>query len=318
LTWALIAHLKAPRHYEACKGLGTLHYYQIPVNQGFVHRLNIKTLTQALLIAIHPYSFPIHVITLTRLAYLPNLYQTWVYNNVKESDCNVPSDSMRKAIFDWLFPSYCVQCQSPIDASLGLCKYCLDDLPLFDLTKNTNLLHRPDIIEMFPNCEFDKLFACAFYQSPFELWLKQLKFNNQIYYKKALQQVIKKQLTQIFLDNASLPDTFVILPLHKSRFLNRGFNQVTQVWQPCLAEFASLSNALVRNKKTQAQSELSKAKRVKNLKNAFLCTEDMRGKTVAIIDDIMTTGATLNAATDALKQAGAKQVWAFTTCLTPI
>ena len=44
----------------------------------------------------------------------------------------------------------------------------------------------------------------------------------------------------------------------------------------------------------------------------------MSGKTVAIVDDIMTTGATLNAATQALKKAGAKQVWAFTTCLTPI
>ncbi|MEH6818178.1 MAG: phosphoribosyltransferase family protein, partial [Pseudoalteromonas distincta] len=82
--------------------------------------------------------------------------------------------------------------------------------------------------------------------------------------------------------------------------------------------YAPLNNVLIRNKKTQAQSELSKAKRIKNLKNAFICTEDMGGKTVAIVDDVMTTGATLNAATHALKQAGAKHVWAFTTCLTPI
>ena len=94
-----------------------------------------------------------------------------------------------------------------------------------------------------------------------------------------------------------LPDIFIILPLHKSRFITRGFNQVSQVWRPCLDNYAPLSNVLIRNKKTQAQSELSKAKRIKNLKNAFICTEDMGGKTVAIVDDVMTTGATLNAAT---------------------
>ncbi|GAA59712.1 competence protein F [Pseudoalteromonas sp. BSi20652] len=225
---------------------------------------------------------------------------------------------MTKAIFDWLFPSYCVQCENIINASQGLCDYCLEDLPLFDLSKQTNLLHRPDIVEMFPNCEFEQLFACAFYQPPFEVWLKQLKFNNQIHYKKALQQIIKKQLIQFFNSTPKQPDAFVILPLHKSRFLNRGFNQVSQVWQPCLGNYVPLSNVLVRNKKTQAQSDLSKAKRIKNLKNAFICKEDMSGKIVAIVDDVMTTGATLNAATSALKQAGAKQVWAFTTCLTPI
>ncbi|MEI8705342.1 ComF family protein [Pseudoalteromonas sp. B62] len=225
---------------------------------------------------------------------------------------------MNKAIFNWLFPAYCVQCQCIINASLGLCEHCLEDLPLFNLNEHTNLLHRPDIVEMFPNCEFDMLFACAFYQPPFEHWLKQLKFNNQIHYKKALQQVIKKQLVQLFAQSQNLPDAFVILPLHKNRFFDRGFNQVSQVWYPCLTNYLPLSNVLIRDKKTQAQSKLSKAKRMKNLKNAFICTQDMRGKAVAIVDDVMTTGATLNAATHTLKQAGAKQVWAFVTCLTPI
>ncbi|ALS34386.1 MULTISPECIES: ComF family protein [Pseudoalteromonas] len=225
---------------------------------------------------------------------------------------------MKHAFINWLFESHCVLCQSPVPAALGLCEYCLEDLPLFDLSEQKNLLYRPDIIEMFPNCEFDKLFACAFYQPPFEQWLKQLKFNNQIHYKNALQQVITKQLSTFFTPDYPLPDTFIILPLHKSRFFQRGFNQVTQVWQPCLSSFNLLSDSLLRNKKTHAQSKLTKAKRVKNLKDAFICTADMSGKTVAIVDDIMTTGATLNAATQALKQAGAKQVWAFTTCLTPI
>ena len=225
---------------------------------------------------------------------------------------------MQHSFFNWLFPSYCVQCQGVISAQEGLCDYCLADLSVFDLNKHSNLLHRPDIVEMFPHCEFDKLFACAFYQPPFEHWLKRLKFNNQIHYKKALQQVIKKQLT-IFTNKQHLAAAvFIILPLHKSRFFSRGFNQVTQVWQPCLSSFKVLNNVLIRNKNTSAQSQLSKTKRIKNLQQAFSCTTNLEGKTVVIIDDIMTTGATLNAATLSLKEAGAKQVWAFTTCLTPL
>lgn len=225
---------------------------------------------------------------------------------------------MELTLSDWFFPSYCVLCHTQINAKLGLCQYCLDDLPLLDLAEHDNLLCRPDIVEMFPNCEFDKLFACAFYQPPFERWLKQLKFNNQIHYKKALQQIIAKQLAIFFTNHTDQPDIFAILPLHKSRFLHRGFNQVSQVWQPCLHGLNCTHNLLIRSKKTSAQSTLTKAKRVKNLKNAFSCNQDIRGKTVVIIDDVMTTGATLNAATNTLRNAGAKQVWAFTTCLTPI
>ncbi|MBQ4834334.1 ComF family protein [Pseudoalteromonas sp. MMG010] len=222
------------------------------------------------------------------------------------------------AIINWFFPSSCVQCHSPIKHCAALCDYCLEDLPLFNLAEHTNLLQRPDIYEMFPNCEFDSLFSCAFYQPPFDYWLKKLKFNNKIHYKVALQQVIQKQLIQLFFFSPTRPDIFIILPLHNSRFLARGFNQVSQVWQPLLSEYAPINKSLIRNKKTQAQSALSKAKRMKNLKGAFVCTQDMSDKTVAIIDDVMTTGATLNAATRALKEAGAKHVWAFTTCLTPL
>ncbi|HAU03662.1 MAG TPA: amidophosphoribosyltransferase, partial [Pseudoalteromonas shioyasakiensis] len=117
--------------------------------------------------------------------------------------------------------------------------------------------------------------------------------------------------------NSSWPDLFIVLPLHNQRFLARGFNQVSQTWLPVLKnQQCTVSSALYKQKATKAQSQLSKAKRVKNLHNAFVCQQDLTGKTVAIIDDVMTSGATINAATEAIKHAGAKQVWAMLTCLT--
>jgi len=222
------------------------------------------------------------------------------------------------AVFDWFFPSFCTQCQTPIKASQGICDCCLNDLPLLDLSRQANLLHRPDIVEFFPDCQFDHLIACAWYRAPFDHWLSQLKFSNQIFYKKALQRVIKQQLTVSKACCEQWPELFIILPLHNKRFLQRGYNQVAQTWAACLPTDEINLNYLQRHKRTKAQSSLTKAKRIKNLKGAFVYKADLTGKTVAIVDDVMTTGATLNAATVALKEAGAEQVWAFVTCLTPL
>lgn len=219
---------------------------------------------------------------------------------------------------DWFFPSFCTQCQTVIRTNQGMCDCCLNDLPLLDLNKHANLLHRPDVVEFFPDCQFDHLIACAWYRAPFDNWLTQLKFNNQIYYKKTLQQIITQQLKCAKASCDQWPELFIILPLHPERFSKRGYNQVAQTWAECLASEVLTFDDLKRHKKTQAQSSLSKAKRIKNLQDAFVCHEDLTGKVVAIVDDVMTTGATLNAATVALKKAGAKQVWAFVTCLTPL
>ena len=109
------------------------------------------------------------------------------------------------------------------------------------------------------------------------------------------------------------------MPLHKQRFLTRGFNQVSQTWLPVLqTQNEPIISPLQKLKATKAQSKLSKTNRIKNLKGAFICQQDLSAKTVAIIDDVMTSGATLNAATEVIKEAGAKQVWAMLTCLTPL
>jgi ComF family protein len=218
-----------------------------------------------------------------------------------------------------LFPNFCVTCQTHIKSNYALCEHCLNDLRLFDLSKHANLLHRPDICDAFPDCHFDHLIACAWYEAPMKQWLKQLKFSDKQYYKIALQQVIYLQLQHAKAVNEPWPDEFIIMPLHNKRFIKRGYNQVSQTWLPVLkAMNLVVTEPLVKQKATIAQSSLSKAKRIKNMRNAFMCQANLQGKSVAIIDDVMTSGATLNAATDELKKAGAKHVWAMLTCLTPL
>ena len=101
------------------------------------------------------------------------------------------------------------------------------------------------------------------------------------------------------------PELFIIMPLHRERFIRRGYNQVAQTWVNCLPDENVKLDYLVRHKRTNAQSSLTKARRIKNLQGAFICHQNLAGKTVAIVDDVMTTGATLNAANSGIKKSRA-------------
>lgn len=103
----------------------------------------------------------------------------------------------------------------------------------------------------------------------------------------------------------------VPVPLHASRLLERGFNQTE-----LLARQLALQNNLPvrtdlvkRTINTPTQTKLNRSSRQENLKNAFAVVGDVRGMSILLVDDMVTTGATVRACTNALKRAGAKWVW---------
>lgn len=225
---------------------------------------------------------------------------------------------MYQGILDWLFPTRCLLCHDELQQNRQLCKHCLNDIEIITLPESGNLLHRPDISRLFDRLSFDSLFALSWYQPPVESWIGGLKFHDQIHYKTALTQLIGKHLSQYTQQEGfEWPDYFVVLPLHPSRFKNRGFNQVSQVWQPLLPKELISDTLLARNRSTQAQTTLTKKQRKQNLKSAFKCETNLQGKKIIIIDDVITTGATINSAAESLKQAGATQVSVWVTCITP-
>lgn len=106
------------------------------------------------------------------------------------------------------------------------------------------------------------------------------------------------------------------VPLHKKRLAERGFNQAELLVQHfCAASgLVCLPLALVRRRNTESQVGLSLEDRVRNVAGAFCVREgeEVRGRTVILIDDVCTTGSTLSAAASALGAAGAKKVIALT------
>ena len=110
------------------------------------------------------------------------------------------------------------------------------------------------------------------------------------------------------------------VPLHRERLLKRGYNQA-QVLADSLAEktgIPAVSGAVIRRKNTAAQKLLGSRERRKNLEQAFAPGKDIRAwKRALIVDDIFTTGSTVDAVAKVLKDWGTERVFFVCVCVTP-
>ena len=114
-----------------------------------------------------------------------------------------------------------------------------------------------------------------------------------------------------FLDGV---DLIIPVPLHPSRRRERGFNQSALVARELShRQGIPLSEtALVRNRKTRSQVGLSARQRADNIRGAFAAGEEVRGRVILLVDDVMTTGATANACARGLKAGGAEETRVLT------
>jgi ComF family protein len=108
----------------------------------------------------------------------------------------------------------------------------------------------------------------------------------------------------------SLPDQIIPMPLHPGRLAGRGYNQSLEITRPLARTLDIPLNikACKRIRATQAQSELPAQKRKHNVRKAFEVVARMEGKHVAIVDDVMTTGCTVNELARTLVAAGVERV----------
>lgn len=117
-------------------------------------------------------------------------------------------------------------------------------------------------------------------------------------------------------------DVLVPVPIHPSRQRKRGYNQAEElaVRLSVLWQIPVDSRLLVRTKKTAPQRELNPAERLKNLKEAFRIHQKCGGRselphTVILVDDIYTTGSTMEACARVLKEAGVKRIYFVAVCI---
>lgn len=141
------------------------------------------------------------------------------------------------------------------------------------------------------------------YQFPVDKLIQEFKYRHHF----ALANAFAEQLARCI---TVRPDCLVAMPLHPTRLRERGFNQSHELAK-CLAQrldIPLLPHACQRVRDTAPQASLKWKERSKNIRHAFTCNEEVRGKHVAVVDDVITSGASLNELATALRKAGASEV----------
>jgi ComF family protein len=135
-----------------------------------------------------------------------------------------------------------------------------------------------------------------------------MKYGEQL----SLAHIFAKKLA-LRINKNSLPDYVIPMPLHPAKLRERGFNQSLLIAATIARELnlKLLPNACQRVRDTQPQSALPWKERNKNVRNAFRCDVDLTGKHIAMVDDVLTSGASLNAFAGAAQKRGASRISAW-------
>lgn len=198
----------------------------------------------------------------------------------------------------------CAPCLSAIELAGDSCSRCASMITLSPNSDQTQS-HCGECIKKPP--AYQKVIAATRYKFPVDKALSELKFNNQLHYARSLGHILADKVKQEYQDT-SLPQALVAIPLHPKRLSERGFNQSMIIAKQLSKSLnIPLNHALTRIKDTPHQIGLSEKQRRQNLKGAFHLQQPLP-EHIAIIDDVVTTGSTVNEATTLCLQNNVRRV----------
>jgi len=216
------------------------------------------------------------------------------------------------ALAQALCPETCPRCGD--ESAAGFCAACGDDFARVADACRACGLPGPDHAcpAALPGWRLDALRAPFVYAAPLSVYLQRLKFARQHRLGRALGLLLAREMGAAA-RGALACDSLLAVPLHRRRLRERTFNQADEIARPIARAFGLMQQqgGVCRVLYTGAQTALSRAERLVNLENAFRVRRRLDGARIAIVDDVITTGATVNALAAALKAAGASRVEAW-------
>jgi ComF family protein len=228
-----------------------------------------------------------------------------------------------KALLDLLLPSFCLACEKPLGSlpDLLFCPECLPRLhciesPLCPCCGRVYLVaaggdHHCGTC-LTTGRHFSRARAVFLYQEPLKKVIHRFKYQGKT---DCLPSFARFAGNLPQLAGEERPDWIVPVPLHPTRLRERGFNQsllLARAFFP--KDRRIIPDLLVRLRPTEPQTTFNGAARRANLKNAFAVLQPHRlaGKKILLIDDVYTTGTTVNECARVLKKAGAAEVAVLT------
>ncbi|MFW5431644.1 MAG: ComF family protein [Methylophilaceae bacterium] len=211
-------------------------------------------------------------------------------------------------LFQQLIKQNCSLCAATVNGKLSICEDCLAGLPLAP-HPNCSQCGLKTHGETCGKCQknkphYDHTHALFTYAYPVDAIMQHYKYNNAHYLSQTFGMLLSEKNVDFDID------VIIPMPLHPNRIKTRGFNQSLEVAK-VMAKLLNVkcdTRSCNRIKDTLPQASLAVKERLKNMKGAFNCQKTFVGQHVVLIDDVMTTGASLNELAKTIKKAGAEKV----------
>src|SRR6056297_1472483 len=216
-------------------------------------------------------------------------------------------------VLDAIWPPVCLACGLGSDPAQGCCSGCRADMPNIDGYCRSCGLELARTVEVCGECvgrpsPFDRTVAGFGYRAPIASLVQRFKFDGDLASGRVLAHLLAERLSD---GHADRPDLMVPVPLNWRRHWRRGFNQAELLCRDLSRHFGGLpwADVLRRSRATVTQSELPADRRAGNVKGAFALRRLPPGvRHAVLVDDVMTTGATLGECARVLKRAGVARV----------
>jgi ComF family protein len=220
-----------------------------------------------------------------------------------------------QSLLDLVLPPRCIHCQT---AASWFCPNCVGQVilitgPVCERCGTPLTVENSDCRQCRRNplLDIDGIRSASFFEdNPIRSAIHFLKYRNH----QAVAAVLGQILAEAYQRYRLLAQVIVPVPLHAARLRERGYNQ-SELLARQIGYRLNLpvnTSALQRTRSTQSQMTLGYEERHRNVSGAFTCAASLTGQTVLLVDDVCTTGSTLDACAQALKSAGAAAVWGLT------
>jgi ComF family protein len=253
-----------------------------------------------------------------------------------------------RALLNGLFPARCIVCQGAVEQeevrhgkaghdkagfqSSDICAGCLDEMPLNKhccprcavplASEYSNGDHPNGVI--CGRCikqppAFDYSYSLFRYEGTIVSLIHQLKFSQKIGHARSLGALLAEGSAE-YVSKNGLPDGLLPVPLHRRRLRQRGFNQSSELAHLLASRWSVpiMLDEVERGRKTESQTGLDAKQRKKNIRGAFTLASEITFDHVLIIDDVVTTGSTVNELARLLKKAGVRRIGVLSVARAPM